>query len=163
MLERCKNNQERWGGVHRLIDHWLDQRRQLITLYVHLEQPSKQVSERIELKVMAFCDHLVDYLSEGHFEIYEQLLKEAQAFNDGTERILVQLLPSIERSTQAMLDFQDRYACQEYDEATASSLHQALSDLGERLEDRFELEDRLIAEIHHVHSADSQQPIAELS
>ena len=30
MLEDCKNALERWGGVHVLIDRWLDQRRQLL-------------------------------------------------------------------------------------------------------------------------------------
>ncbi|TFY89649.1 Rsd/AlgQ family anti-sigma factor, partial [Pseudomonas kairouanensis] len=30
MLESCQNAQERWGGVHKLIDRWLLERHELI-------------------------------------------------------------------------------------------------------------------------------------
>ncbi|CAI8359428.1 MAG: Regulator of sigma D [Cellvibrionales bacterium UBA7375] len=29
-----------------------------------------------------FCQQLVDYISEGHFEIFEQLINEGHLFND---------------------------------------------------------------------------------
>lgn len=33
MLESCQNAQERWGGVHLLIDRWLQERHELIGAY----------------------------------------------------------------------------------------------------------------------------------
>ena len=33
MLESCRNAQERWGGVHQLIDRWLGERRELVLAY----------------------------------------------------------------------------------------------------------------------------------
>ena len=33
MLESCKNAQERWGGVHQLIDRWLQERQELIGVF----------------------------------------------------------------------------------------------------------------------------------
>ena len=30
MLESCQNAQERWGGVHKLIDSWLKARHELV-------------------------------------------------------------------------------------------------------------------------------------
>ena len=33
MLESCRNAQERWGGVHQLIDRWLHERQQLVQAF----------------------------------------------------------------------------------------------------------------------------------
>ena len=33
MLESCRNAQERWGGVHLLIDRWLQERHALIQVF----------------------------------------------------------------------------------------------------------------------------------
>ena len=33
MLESCRNAQERWGGVHLLIDRWLKERHELVRAY----------------------------------------------------------------------------------------------------------------------------------
>lgn len=40
MLESCRNAQERWGGVHLLIDRWLHERHALINAYdrLHIER-----------------------------------------------------------------------------------------------------------------------------
>lgn len=50
MLETCRNAQERWGGVHQLIDRWLIARRELVTAYETLDMepllgPVREVSE----------------------------------------------------------------------------------------------------------------------
>ncbi|EIO9964921.1 Rsd/AlgQ family anti-sigma factor, partial [Listeria monocytogenes] len=60
MLETCRNAQERWGGVHQLIDRWLIARRELVTAYETLDMepllgPVREVSELERL-----CDMLVD-------------------------------------------------------------------------------------------------------
>jgi regulator of sigma D len=34
MLEGCQNAQERWGGVHKIIDKWLNERQELLVFYV---------------------------------------------------------------------------------------------------------------------------------
>lgn len=153
MLERCTNNLERWGGVHQMIDQWLHHRRDLITQYVNAEKPATNGYRPLtmEAKLEQLCNALVDYASQGHFEIYEQLLREAQAFNDGTEDILNSLMPNIQSSTDAILDFQDRYAGQPLSEAQQLQLRQDLSSLGEALAERFEYEDQLIADIHEAH------------
>lgn len=81
MLESCQNAQERWGGVHLLIDRWLQERNELIKAFDALgDTPEALVKNRKTLQT--FCGVLVDYTSAGHFEIYEQLTNEAKAFND---------------------------------------------------------------------------------
>ncbi len=155
MLERCTNNLERWGGVHRLIDQWLEHRKELISLYVNLEKqvPKSYRPISLESKLVDFCNELVDYASQGHFEIYEQLLREAQAFNDGSEAILGELMPEIQQSTDQLLSFQDQYAGNPLTEELKQKLHHDLSILGESLAERFDHEDRLIADIHEAHRA----------
>ena len=81
MLETCTTSQERWGGVHQLIDRWLAERNQLIMDYTRLRQ-RVHTPDSADTALSAFCDVLVDYVSAGHFEIYEQLLREAQDFDD---------------------------------------------------------------------------------
>ena len=76
MLESCRNAQERWGGVHLLIDRWLHERHALINAY-HELHTDRDATARQALQ--RFCEYLVDYVSAGHFEIYEQLLAEAEA------------------------------------------------------------------------------------
>ena len=33
MLDSCQNAQERWGGVHKLIDRWLEERNELVQAF----------------------------------------------------------------------------------------------------------------------------------
>ena len=51
MLEKCKDAQERWGGVHQLIDKWLSDRQKLIVLYCNLSA-TKPLSDEEPLGVM---------------------------------------------------------------------------------------------------------------
>ena len=77
MLESCRNAQERWGGVHLLIDRWLQERHALINAFDGLHGGAEAATRPALQK---FCEILLDYVSAGHFEIYEQLLNEAEAF-----------------------------------------------------------------------------------
>jgi regulator of sigma D len=150
MLESCTTAQERWGGVNQLIDRWLAERKQLISEYVALRDrtpPDESPDQALE----SFCDVLVDYVSAGHFEIYEQLIREAEDFqNERGLELVRQVYPRIETITQAAVAFNDRYA------NTASGVDEPdmqarLQMLGAMLHERFELEDCLIEVLHNSH------------
>lgn len=81
MLESCQNAQERWGGVHKLIDSWLKARHELVRAFDALGAKPEALAENRET-LQDFCGVLVDYVSAGHFGVYEQLTKEAEAFDD---------------------------------------------------------------------------------
>ena len=150
MLENCRNAQERWGGVHLLLDRWIQDRHQLVGLYQNLHARPKASGEHLE----NFCAHLVDYVSAGHFEIYQQLLDEAKAFGDEQAVELVrQVWPRIETSTRVALDFNDR--CDNGDCRDTVGLARELERLGQALHERFELEDCLIEVLHTAHSGQS--------
>lgn len=151
MLEKCRNARERWGGVSLIIDHWLEQRQQLITAFMHL--PDAEVGDSLNAKLDNFCSVLIDYISSGHFEVYEQLLNEGREFKDGSVEKAQTLLPLIQPSTDIVLDFND--SCQGFNKRTLRDLREfsnQLSTLGETLEERFSLEDQLIEILHTAHS-----------
>ncbi|WP_416421886.1 sigma D regulator [Pseudomonas sp. App30] len=149
MLESCQNAQERWGGVHKLIDRWLQERQKLVEAFDKLgETPEALAGNRKKLK--EFCGVLVDYVSAGHFEIYEQLIAEAKAFDDERGLELADtIFPRIEAITQFALDFNDH--CDKGDCSCATTLTGKLKELGSRLHERFELEDCLIEVLHNAH------------
>lgn len=144
MLEHCHDARERWGGVHQLLDRWLQSRQDLIEAYLQLKIDTRP-GEELEV----FCDRLMDYLSAGHFEVYEQLMVEAEAFGDARAvELAQQIYPRIESGTSKAVDFNDRYG---EGQADLSALSRDLGQLGQSLHERFELEDCLIEVLHNAH------------
>lgn len=149
MLENCESASERWGGVSKLIDRWLKERKDLLVLFCNLSnKDSGDTAEEREVSVRRFCQILVDYISAGHFEVYEQLVKEGKEFGDteGLEKAKVHY-KTIDGTTEEILDFNDKY--QETDDL--ESLEPDLSSLGEALATRFEAEDNMIEILHMAH------------
>ena len=150
MLESCKNAQERFFGVHKLIDNWLLKRHELVKAYdavqseIHGLNPKRGPQKE-------FCGVLMDYMSAGHFEIYEQLTAEANAFGDKRALVLAnQIYPRIDKITERAVDFNDR--CDNGDCRDGAGLAAELQRLGQQLHERFELEDCLIEVLHNAHS-----------
>ncbi|RMF14955.1 MAG: sigma D regulator [Gammaproteobacteria bacterium] len=154
MLENCKTAKERWGGVSEIIDRWLTERQDLIVQYYELVSGAEFPDvETAVATYRRFCQVLVDYVSAGHFEVYEQLVAEARAFNDGCEQVAHETLPAIQATTEKLLDFNDQFDQTPEEREALEALKPALAVLGEVLEDRFELEDMLIEKIHHAHAS----------
>lgn len=150
MLENCQTAKERWGGVNKIIDRWLEERQQLLVQYCALSglESTNMTEELRGDKVKELCQILVDYVSAGHFEVYDQLIKEGREFQD--KEALKEaggLYNTIDKTTEKLLDFNDKY--QETDDL--SSIDADLSRLGETLETRFAAEDRMIAVLHTSH------------
>ena len=151
MLEKCKDAQERWGGVHQLIDKWLNDRQNLIVHFCNLSA-SKPLSteEPLGESIQKFCQMMMDYCSAGHFEIYEQLMNEAREFDDGSIDLADQHMPRLEQLTGQCVDFNDTFD-KHCSFERLSTLPTNLSTLGEVLEERFQIEDDLIEQMHNVH------------
>jgi regulator of sigma D len=92
-----------------------------------------------------FCGVLVEYVSAGHFEIYEQLTGEAKAFGDTRGLELAETLyPRIDVITEKLLAFND--LCD-----AGQCVAEKFKELGGLLHERFELEDCLIEVLHTAH------------
>ncbi|MEH6824290.1 MAG: sigma D regulator [Motiliproteus sp.] len=150
MLEQCLSAKERWGGVSDLIDRWLQERQDLLSLFVAL--PQQQLGAELEGILHSFSQIMVDYASSWHFGVYEHLLAEADEFNDGGLNLAHELEPKIRATTDAVLTFNDSY-CELTNLCVQDVAHLSrdLSSLGERLAERFELEDLLIERLHNAH------------
>jgi len=152
MLEGCKNARERWSGVHDLVDKWLQERQQLLVLYTDLVKQISEGGMPKSSKVHELCEIMVDYTSAGHFEIFEQLYREAEAFcDDKAIELSNRVLPMIQVSTDAILDFHEAFDDKDLSQIDQETLSARLSVLGEQLADRFQHEDLLIETLHNAH------------
>ena len=146
MLNQLESLTERVRGSNKLVDRWLHVRKHLLVAYYNLVgiKPGKESFMRLNEKSLDdFCQGLVDYLSDGHFNIYERIIREME----GTPPYLAasKLYPLLEANTQQIMDYYDSTLENAIDHDNYLEFQRALSDLGEALEERFTLEDKLIA------------------
>lgn len=147
MLNQLESLTERVRGSNKLVDRWLHVRKHLLVAYYNLVglKPGKESFMRLNEKALDdFCQSLVDYhLSDGHFNIYERIIREME----GTTPYLAasKLCPLLEANTQQIMDYYDSTLENAIDHDNYLEFQQALSDLGEALEERFTLEDKLIS------------------
>jgi regulator of sigma D len=151
MLENCKSAKERWGGVNTIIDRWLQERQEMLVKYCALSTINifDESNSGHRQKVRHFCQTLMDYISAGHFEVYDQLMREGQDFGDKDGlKAASKSYKIIDTKTEQLLDFNDKY--QETDDM--SSLVVDLSTAGQQLASRFEAEDEMISILHDSHT-----------
>ena len=150
MVKDNQKLQSHWSNVSQSIERWLEERRELLAKYCDLTEiidvDENAIAHAEQLEV--FCELMVDYVSVGHFEIFDQLHKEGQLFEDssGLDKES-NLLEKIQSTTEYVLDFNDRYLSSN----DLDALIIDLASLGETLAQRFALEDNLIDVLHSSH------------
>jgi len=144
---------DRWDSVQNRISGWLNERQELIHVFCILSDLGKKTSDDkiLSKTVQQFCVILMDYVSAGHFEIYDELVAEAKTFNDSNVSIIDHVYPEIDNSTEIALVFNDKFELQYHDDALFQNITTDLQNLGQSLELRFELEDLLIEKLHLDH------------
>lgn len=155
MYTRLQSAQQQWGGSLTAIDNWLEERQQLIVSYCKLaalppfdkHQQDRQLPDQEDIE--QFCQLLMDYLSAGHFEVYDQIVSQCHVNGHDSRSLAESLYPKISVSTDLALEFNDLYA--ENIDTSYEHFDRDLSKLGQALEDRFEYEDELIQTLHTKH------------
>lgn len=145
MLNQLKSLTERVGGSNELVDSWLNARNNLLVAYYNVVgiKPGKESLTALDEKALDdFCHSLVDYLSAGHFNIYERIISEME----GTSPLLAatQIYPQLEANTQEIMAYYDSHLESAIDHDNCIEFQQALSGIGEALATRFTFEDQLI-------------------
>lgn len=145
MLNQLDVLTARVGGCSDLVDFCLRSRRQLLVTYYQMAgiKPNKESSTPLDEKALdAFCQNLVDYLSKGHFTLYERFIQELE----GTELLATAALiyPSLQENTAQIMQLYDTHFETAIDHNSDRGFQQALSVVGEALESRFTLEDKFI-------------------
>ncbi|MCV2886604.1 sigma D regulator [Aestuariibacter sp. AA17] len=150
MLNQIEISQANWGGESHLIDRWLAARKRLLVLFCELSgltsSSQKQKPLPSEEQTLSFCEALVDYVSTGHFEVYDHML-DALAADAHTQKKCQNILPELSQSTDDALAFNDMFTSENPNWKTFDT---ALSMLGQSMEQRFGLEDILIQALYEL-------------
>ncbi|MDD5320161.1 MAG: Rsd/AlgQ family anti-sigma factor [Methylococcales bacterium] len=133
---------ERRQQACQLITELQNERQELWSLYCHVaELKPFSANDAVKTLLTQFSQILVDYVSLGHFGVYDRILA-------GTERrqrilsIATAIYPEFSSITEEAITFNDKY--QNIEEINSfDELEQDLSVLGESLAKRIDLEDRL--------------------
>lgn len=146
MLTRIEQAEKKWGGINKLIDSWLTERKELLVQYCKLAAlpPFERADNALPAcqDIKTFCQILMDYASTGHFELYDKILDECSE-GSKDEKSVEEITAQIKATTDTALSFNDSYAELNEDEDMAGFIRN-LTLLGEKLEERFELEDQLL-------------------
>ena len=132
-------------AIEAIISRWKEQRE---TLHHDLDE-SLYSDHALQIDIQDFpiehfCESLLDYISAGHFEVYETLLHESTAELEANRELLEQIYHSIETTTDLALSFNDKYRNEEVHSSEDASLPRDLQSLDDALTLRFALEDQLL-------------------
>lgn len=129
-----------WSSSHGLIDKWLEERQELLVKYCNVAgiEPC-HAGGSLKDRVQDFCEILIDYLSVGHFEVYEHILEERDCAGEAAR-----FYPKIAATTETALAFNDKYDSK----SSYEQLPGDLSALGVILATRFDLEDKMLSRAH---------------
>lgn len=146
MSTEKKPPQDRRASSHQEIDHLVESRTGALALYSKLasKRPFK-AEQDTQVLLQNFCESLIDYTATAHFQLYRHIDEDSER-RKPVQEIAGDVYPSISDTTKKILDFNDKYDCEDHC-GDFSSLADDLSELGEKLADRIELEDRLIQTI----------------
>ena len=106
-------------------------RQRLISYLVKLNHAlNENLQDLSQALVSRFCDSLVDYLSAGHFQVFQRLVPSPHEY------------AAIESTTQVAMTFNDRFGNVQY--VNIPEVKVALEQLALILGTRFEVEDDII-------------------
>lgn len=144
MLEQQVATGERRIRSANLVNKIVEARTEVLALFSKLIAQRPFITHSVAPSLLQqFCQALVDYTAHAHFQLYRHFAENRER-RVSVSKVADQIYPQILTITQAILDFNDKYDCEDHCERL-STLDKDLSTLGEQLADRIELEDRLIA------------------
>lgn len=139
----AQTRQERRADSQKQLQTLVSSRTDTLSLYSRLAANKPFKSNKTTQKLLQdFCASLIDYTAGAHFQLYrfiDERKERRKLVSDIAERIY----PNIIDSTQQILDFNDKYDCQDHCD-NFNRLETDLSTLGVILADRIEMEDELI-------------------
>ncbi len=116
---------------------------QYYSLASHADLNPENNEETMEL-LQEFCQDLVDYLATGHFEIYRRI-EEKEERRSEIMQLANQVFDRISETTAVAVAFNDLYdTSEDFNPEVLNQLPEQLSNLGEELAIRIDLEDRFI-------------------
>jgi len=141
-----------WYATDTIIDSWLQERQHLLgLLYRILQIPPFEDDNNQDLLIKEllpeFCQILVDYMSAGHFKVFEKIA--------ATTTINQKLIINILRTTIPAIEFSYLYAT---GTQPLTTLKDDLDKLAKQIAKRLDWEDKLIQ--GYSETATQQNPVS---
>ena len=134
---------ERRADSQKQLQTLVSSRSDTLSLYSRLAANKPFKSNKTTQKLLQeFCASLIDYTAGAHFQLY-RFIDERKERRKPVSDVAEHIYPKIIDSTQQILDFNDKYDCQDHCD-NFDRLETDLSTLGVILADRIEMEDQLI-------------------
>ncbi len=141
---RSATKEERRQASRDLIAKLVTERTEMLATFCRLAGIEPYTADKpVQELLQEFCQILVDYVAAGHFALYERIVTGKERRQE-LATLAGEIYPRIAKSTDMALDFNDKYDCEDHCTAL-DSLSADLSQLGEELAVRIELEDKLLA------------------
>lgn len=139
-----------WQRMETVVQAWLKERQHLLYLLCAVQGIRGLTANQFPVhhRLRQLCQVLIDYISTGYFEVYQQLAREARSLDKGDARLVEHILQQLEDSTDEALAFNEDFDSQDNIAQLLDQLPARLSQLLEKLEERFALEDQLIISVH---------------
>ncbi|MDH5711789.1 MAG: sigma D regulator [Gammaproteobacteria bacterium] len=110
----------------------------------HIDDPKKGDLETLHELLQEFCQDLIDYIATGHFEIYRRI-EERQERRHEILELSDEVFHKILDTTKVAINFNDLYDfSNDLNPEVLKEFPMQLSELGQNLAVRIELEDRFI-------------------
>ena len=143
-MQEQEQVQERRHGTQEMINKLLSERQEVLVLFCQVAglEPYTR-TKSLENLLQSFCQILVDYTAFGHFEVFGRI-------SNGSERrmrvikMAEEIYPAFVEATETAVNFNDKYDLSDH-QLVYDHLAEDLSELGETLANRVELEDKLVS------------------
>ena len=143
-MHKQQQIQERRKGTQNMINKLLMERQEMLVMFCQVAglEPYNRTASLDNL-LQTFCQILVDYTAFGHFEVFGHI-------SNGSERRLrviqmaEEVYPAFVEATETAVKFNDKYDLSDH-QLVFDDLADDLSELGETLATRIELEDKLVS------------------
>ncbi len=142
MTAAAVSNTERRQSNINLVNELQEERREVWSLYCKVgDLKPFDCKTETQTLINQFSQLLVDYVSLGHFGIYERLLSGTERRNAVLTEAKI-IYPEFSKTTESAISFNDKYDDNKQT-LSVSELESDLSNLGENLAKRIDLEDKL--------------------
>ena len=139
---------DRRARTQREIEQLITERNIVISQYYnltnHVDDKKNGNIESLQELLQEFCQDMIDYIATGHFEIYRRIEEGVERRNEILE-LSDDVYHKIINTTKVAINFNDLYdLSNDFNPEILNNFPNQLSELGENLAVRIELEDKYI-------------------
>lgn len=138
-----RTQHKRRSATRQQIKHMLDERKELLAQLMKMSELTHHGQHEPDAGLLEeFCELVVDYIAAGHFGLYQRIAERTER-RHRVNAVARKLYTKIEKSTQIALAFSEKYKIDGKHDRP-DKIQRDLSELGEALTTRIDLEDQLI-------------------